>query len=195
MDITNEIETLIQTNAKTEQVKEIHEKIETKQIEKQIAIDLQNKTIPDIEIHRNRIAAAIAGGNSQYYFGKIILDADKLSIKDVEKYYAKYDQKLGADMTKSLGRTAIEMYSRIFSMFIPIDSTENLNNDLEKDPIISTTLNTISSQLYHTFGNFLAPVAISAITVKHIEFPPQPQPQEVVIVEPEAEEKNNIITI
>ena len=137
---------LIQTNAKTEQIKDIHEKIETKQIEKQIAIDLQNKNIPDIEIHRNRIAAVIAGGNSQYYFGKVILDADKLSIKDVEKYYAKYEQKLGADMTKSLGRTAIEMYTRIFSMFIPIDSTENLNNDLEKDPIISTTLNTIACQ-------------------------------------------------
>ena len=126
--------------------------------------------------HRDRLAALAAGGQAKHY-GLVVrgkaLTADQIDLLDedeVEKLYARYEARLGAAMTKTLGQAVLQIYSKIASRFLPIDNQPELVQDLEADPFVGHALSSATCELYHRYGMFLAPLTIAMSTAKHCRF-------------------------
>jgi hypothetical protein len=125
----------------------------------------------EIAEKRQRLAALAMGGQSQQYLGKT-MSADQiedLSPDGVEKLYARYEARLGASMTKTIGSAAIQLYCIAAGGVLPIpkDRQALLVADLEADPFVSHALNTATCELYHRYGMWLAPITAMLSTVKH----------------------------
>ena len=82
-------------------------------------------------------------------------------------------------MTKTLGSAALHLYSKIASLLLPIptDQLPLLVADLEADPFVGHALNTVTCELYHRYGMYLAPVTAVLGTIKHCRAPSQYQQQ------------------
>jgi len=125
----------------------------------------------EIAKKRQRLAALAMGGQSQQYLGKT-MSADQiegLSPDELEKLYARYEARLGASMTKTIGSTVIQLYSIVAGRVLPIpkDHQALLVADLEADPFVSHALNTATCELYHRYGMWLAPITAMLSTFKH----------------------------
>ena len=91
--------------------------------------------------HRERLAALAAGGRARQYLGKALSvnQVDDMDDEEVEKLYGRYEARLGAAMTKTLGAAALQLYTSVASMFLPIPLEEQpeLLAELEADPLLS----------------------------------------------------------
>ena len=79
---------------------------------------------------------------------------------------------MGSIITKTLGRSALELAALAASHFLPI-SQENrpkLVSDLERDPFFDHAINHLMCQLYHNYGMFLSPFMASVITARYCDF-------------------------
>ena len=76
--------------------------------------------------HRERLAALAAGGRARQYLGKALSvdQVDNMEDEEVEKLYGRYEARLGAAMTKTLGTAALQLYTSVASMFLPIPPEE-----------------------------------------------------------------------
>ena len=74
---------------------------------------------------------------------------------------------LSAQMTKSSGKSVINLYSNISCSALGVGNQQDLSNDLECDPFLNTALQRFTCDLYYRFGAFLAPVSVGVITGKH----------------------------
>ena len=62
----------------------------------------------------------------------------ELDDSEIERLYARYEARLGAAMTKTLGSAALQLYAGVVSMFLPIpaENQPGLIADLEGDPFV-----------------------------------------------------------
>ena len=124
-----------------------------------------------VQKHRERLAAVAAGGQAGQYGlvvrGKTFTanQIDALDSTEFEKLYARYEARLGAAMTKTLGSAALQLYTRIASIFLPIPAENKpvLIADLENDQFVGHAL-------YHRYGMFLGPLTAVLTTLKHARF-------------------------
>ena len=79
----------------------------------------------------------------------------------------RYESVLSVQMTKSLGKSVISLYSNIACSALGIGDQQDLSNDLECDPFVNTALQRFTYDLYYRFGPFLAPFSVAIITGKH----------------------------
>ena len=79
----------------------------------------------------------------------------------------RYESVLSAQMTKSLGKSVINLYSNIACSLLGIGNQQELRTDLESDPFLNTAMQRFTCDLYYRFGAFLAPVSVNIITGKH----------------------------
>ena len=70
-------------------------------------------------------------------------------------------------MTKSLGKSVINLYSIIACSVLGVGNQHKLSTDLESDPFLNTALQRFTCDLYYPFGALLAPVSVGIITGKH----------------------------
>ena len=73
-------------------------------------------------------------------------------------------------MTKSLGKSIINLYSNIACSVLGVGNQQELSTDLECDPFdpfLNTALQRLTCDLYYCFGALLAPASIAIITGKH----------------------------
>ena len=70
-------------------------------------------------------------------------------------------------MTKSLGKSVINLYSNVAYSLLGVGNQQELSTDLESDPFLNTALQRFTCDLYYRFGALLAPVSVSIITGKH----------------------------
>ena len=86
--------------------------------------------------------------------------------------YARYEARLGAAMTKTLGSAALQLYAGVASMFLPIpaENQPGLIHDLESDPFVGHALSSATCELYHRYGMILLPLTAVLTTVKHCQF-------------------------
>ncbi|GFR65770.1 hypothetical protein ElyMa_005539900 [Elysia marginata] len=100
---------------------------------------------------REKLATLVAGGQAKQYLGKnwTLEEIDSLSEDEVGKLYTRYEARLGASMTKTLGRTVLQLYTVVASMALPIppENRESLMADLESDPFLSTVNLEIDARL------------------------------------------------
>ena len=79
----------------------------------------------------------------------------------------RYESVLSAQMTKSLGKSVINLYSNIACSVLGVGNQQDLSDDLECDPFLNTGLQRRTCDLYYCFGALLAPASIAIITGKH----------------------------
>ena len=79
----------------------------------------------------------------------------------------RYESVLSAQMTKSLGKSTINLYSNIACSVLGVGNQQELSTDLECDPFLNTAMQRFTCDLYYRFGALLAPVSVSIITGKH----------------------------
>ncbi|CAC5387585.1 unnamed protein product [Mytilus coruscus] len=120
---------------------------------------------------RERLSSVVAGGNSKQYLGKELQlsDIDKMTPEQIDKLYCKYEARLGASMTKTLGNSFINLYVMGVSKYFKVVDPPKLIQDLEEDPFLNNALTNTCCELYYRYGMFLVPFTTILTTAKHIE--------------------------
>ena len=148
---------------------------ETTPLPKTQVTDLVDKNLQ--EQKRTRLAAIVAGGTAQKYIGNrlTLAQLDVMSDDEISKHYSRYEARLGASMTKTLGASALQMYALAASTFLPIppENRPQLVIDLEEDPFVGHALTTACCELYYRYGMYLAPLTAAMTTAKHCQFEDQ----------------------
>ena len=123
---------------------------------------------------RERLATIAAGGQARQYLGKewTMEEIDSLGDDEVGRLYGSYEARLGAAMTKTLGRATLQLYTATASMFLPIppENRQPLMAELESDPFIEHALNRTACEVYYRYGKILAPITAAVTTVKYCRF-------------------------
>ena len=79
----------------------------------------------------------------------------------------RYESVLSAQMTKSLGKSIINLYSNIACSVLGMGNQQELSDDLECDPFLNTAMQRFTCDLYYCLGALLAPVSVGITTGKH----------------------------
>ena len=123
----------------------------------------------DVRDKRGRLVGCVLSGNSKMYLGKEYTEEqiNKMDCDDVNTLLNRYESILSVQMTKSLGKSIINLYSNIACSVLGIGNQQELNTDLECDPFLNTAIQRFTCDLYYRFGALLAPVSVGIITGKH----------------------------
>ena len=103
----------------------------------------------DIRDKRERLVACVLSGNSKMYSGKEyteqqINQRDYISISTLLN---RYESVLSAQMTKSLGKSVINLYSNLACSLLDVGNHQELSTDLECDPFLNTALERFTCDL------------------------------------------------
>ena len=79
----------------------------------------------------------------------------------------RYESVLSAQMTKSLGKSVINLYLNIACSVLGLGNQQELSTDLECDSFLNTAMQRFTCDLYYRFGALLAPISVGIITSKH----------------------------
>ena len=123
----------------------------------------------DVRDKRERLVACVLSGNSKMYLGKEYTEQqiNEMDCTNVNTLLNRYESVLSAQMTKSLGKSVINLYSNIVCSVLGVDNQQELSTDLECDPFLNTAMQRFTCDLYYRFGALLAPVSVGIITGKH----------------------------
>ena len=123
----------------------------------------------DVRDKRERLFACVLSGNSKIYSRKEYTEEkiNKMDCNDVNTLLNRYESILSAQMTKSLGKSVINLYSNIACSVLGVGNQQELSTDLECDPFLNTAMQRFTCDLYYQFGALLAPVSVGIITGKH----------------------------
>ena len=123
----------------------------------------------DIRDKRERLVACVLSGDSKQYLGKEYTkqQINEMDCTNVNTLLNRYESVLSAQMTKSLGKSVINLYSKIACSVLGVGNKQELSTDLESNPFLNTALQRFTCDLYYRFGALLAPVSIGIITGKH----------------------------
>ena len=139
----------------------------------------QQPAAPDrVQNYREKLASVAAGGQAGRYgllaHGKALTAShiEELDSSEIERLYARYEARLGAAMTKTLGSAALQLYAGVVSTFlqIPAENQPGLIADLEGDPFVRHALSSATCELYHRYGMFLAPLMAALTTIEHCQY-------------------------
>ena len=123
----------------------------------------------DVRDKRERLVACVLSGNSKMYSGKEYTEEqiNEMDCTNVNTLLNRYESVLSAQMTKSLGKSVINLYSNIACSVLGVGNQQELSTDLECDPFLNTAMQRFTCDLYYRFGALLAPVSVGIITGKH----------------------------
>ena len=123
----------------------------------------------DVRDKRERLVVCVLSGNSKMYLGKEYTEEkiNKMDCNDVDTLLNRYESVLSAQMTKSLGKSIINLYSNIACSVLGVGNQQELSTDLECDPFLNTAMQRFTCDLYYRFGSLLAPVSVGITTGKH----------------------------
>ena len=110
--------------------------------------DLEDNDVRDI---RERLVACVLSGNSKMYLGKEYTEEqiNKMDCNDVNILLNRYESILGAEMTKSLGKSIINLYSNLACSVLDVGNQQDLSDDLECDPFLNTAMQRFTCDLYY----------------------------------------------
>ena len=116
----------------------------------------------DARDKRERLVACVLSGKSKMYLGKEYTEEqiNKMDCNDVNTLLNRYESVLSAQMTKSLGKSVINLYSNIACSVLGVGNQQELSTNLECDPFLNTAMQRFTCDLYYRFGTLLAPVSI-----------------------------------
>ena len=138
----------------------------------------QKKTLSSIK-KRECLKSVIDKGKG-HLLGKWTHEkVDKASDETINEKYAECKQRelneTGKKTGKALGKHVINLYSTGISIWLKIKNVKKLREDIENDPIIKDQMARLGCLFVCTFGNYLAPVLITAHTANNLDFGDEPE--------------------
>ena len=123
----------------------------------------------DVREKIERLVACVLSGNSKMYLGKEYTEQqiNEMDYNSINTLLNRYESVLSAQMTKSLGKSVINLYSNLACSLLGVGNQQELSTDLECDPFLNTAMQRFTCDLYYRFGALLAPVSVGIITGKH----------------------------
>ena len=123
----------------------------------------------DVRDERERLVGCVLSGNSKMYLRKKYTEQqiNEMDCNDVNTPLNRYESVLSAQMTKSLGKSVINLYSNLACSVLGVGNQQELSTDLECDPFLNTAIQRFTCNLYYRFGTLLAPISVGIITGKH----------------------------
>ena len=123
----------------------------------------------DVRDKRERLVACLLYGNSKQYLGKEYTEQqiNEMDSHNVNILLNRYESVLSAQMTKSLGKSVINLYSNVAYSVLGVGNQQTLSDELECDPFLNNTMQRFTCDLYYHFAAFLAPVSVCIISGKH----------------------------
>ena len=123
----------------------------------------------DVRDKRERLVACVLSGNSKMYLGKEYTEQqiNEMDCTNINTLLNRYKSVLSAQMTKSLGKSIINLYSNLACSVLGIGNQQELSTDLESDLFLNTALQRFTCDLYYRFRALLAPVSVGIITGQH----------------------------
>ena len=123
----------------------------------------------DVRDKRGRLVACVLSDNSKQYLGKEYTEQqiNEMDCTNVNALLNRYESVLSAQMTKSLGKSVINLYSNLACSVLGVGNQQELSTNLESNPFLNTAMHRFTCDLYYHFGALLAPVSVGIITGKH----------------------------
>jgi len=130
---------------------------------------------------RARLAALACGGQARVALGVSFKSrpltserVDTMEDAEIEELHARYEARLGAAMSNSLGSSLLLLYANVASKFLPLPPSRQpeLVADLEQDPFVSSASQSAYCELCYPYGMYLAPLTAALTTAKHCAFEP-----------------------
>ena len=123
----------------------------------------------DVREKRERLVVCVLSGKSKMYLGKEYTEQqiNEMDYNSLNTLLNRYESVLSAQMTKSLGKSVINLYSNLACSLLGVGNQQELSTYLECDPFLNTALQRFTCDLYYRFGALLAPVSVGIITGKH----------------------------
>ena len=96
----------------------------------------------DVRDKRERPVACVLSGNSKMYLGKEYTEqqVNEMDYDSINTLLNRYESFLSAQMTKSLGKRVINLYSNIACSVLSVGNQQELSTDLECDPFLNTAM-------------------------------------------------------
>ena len=119
-------------------------------------------------------------GTTKEYLGADMSlgDIKKLSVKDVEKYYNRYQAVLGKKISGGLLDSSLQLVSQVISYIVPVDDIEALCLDLKNDDLVNRELTNIVGLLALKAGRLAALASGLFQVAKHVKFKTQRAPED-----------------
>ena len=129
-------------------------------------------SVGDVEYQKESLVILASLGTTKEYLGvEMSLEKiHKLSDKEVEKYFNRYQKVAGQKMANDLVDSAIKTATKVISCFLPIDDTEALCSDLQKDKLVKRELSNIAGLLVVKGGRLVALGSALFQVARHIKF-------------------------
>ena len=129
-------------------------------------------SVGDVEYQKESLVILASLGTSKEYLGvEMSLEKiHKLSDKEVEKYFNRYQKVAGQKMANGLVDSAISTATKVISCFLPIDDTEELCYDLQNDELVKRQLSNIAGLLVVRGGRLVALGSALFQVARHIKF-------------------------
>ena len=126
----------------------------------------------DVEYQKESLVILASLGTTKEYLGvEMSLEKiHKLSDKEVEKYFNRYQKVAGQKMANGLVDSAIKTATKVISCFLPIDDTEELCSDLQKDELVKRELSNNAGLLVVRGGRLVALGSALFQVARHIKF-------------------------
>ena len=123
----------------------------------------------DVRDKRERLVACVLSGNSKMYLGKEYTEQqiNEMECNSINTLLNRYESVLSAQMTKSLGKSVINLYSNLACRVMGVGNQQDLSDDLECDPFLNTAMQRFTCDLYYRFGALLAPLSVGIISGMH----------------------------
>ena len=124
----------------------------------------------DIEIKQESIAILASLGTTKEYLGDEMSlgDIKKLTAKEVEKYYNRYQTVLGKKISGGLVDSALQLVSQVISYLVDVDDIEALCEDLKNDELVNRELSNFAGLSVLRGGRFVALASGLFQVAKHI---------------------------
>ena len=91
---------------------------------------------------RERLVACVLFGDSKQYSGKEYTEQqiNEMNCNNINTLINRYQSVLSAQMTKSLGKSIINLYSNIARSVLGVGNQQDLSDDLECDSFLNTAM-------------------------------------------------------
>ena len=136
---------------------EIMQTLEAEPTESTTSTSLVSVTNDDnIPAEREKLAILVSNGKSKEAIGVQLThdQVKRLSDKDVQKYSKRYEAYIGNKTTEALVDSFIMLYSKAVGKLVLINDVKALQEELNKDYIITQELSSLAGALHFASADF-----------------------------------------
>ena len=128
-------------------------------------------TDDDLQSKRESLSILACLGSTKEYTGvdMDLKDTHKLSEKDVEKYYKRYQVVSGKKIADGLVDPSLQLIAYLVAKFVNIDDIEALVNDWKNDQLIRKEISELSGLLVLRGGRLTALITGAIHIAKHFK--------------------------